>query len=111
MSSGRAIAIDNLLLNCAKLRPGSAVLFVNENDSESTSRETVEAIEARAREIGADVRSMWIDHVPGPEDMPAATLDAVVASDVAVFTTTWASAPLAAGARERPGRAQLCRHR
>ena len=86
MSSGRAIAIDNLLLNCAKLRPGSAVLFVNENDSESTSRETVEAIEARAREIGADVRSMWIDHVPGPEDMPAATLDAVVASDVAVFT-------------------------
>jgi hypothetical protein len=84
--SGRDIAIENLLLNCAKLRAGTSVLFVNENESESANRATVEAIEARARALGAEVRSMWIDHVPGPEDMPAEVLDAVAASDVAVFT-------------------------
>ncbi len=84
--SGRAVAIDNLLLNCAKMRAGTTILFVNENGTEAVSRDTVEAIEARARELGGSVTSLWLDHVPGPEDMPQSVLDAVAASDVAVFT-------------------------
>jgi hypothetical protein len=84
--SGRAVAIDNLLLNCAKIRAGTTLLFVNENSTEAVSRDTVEAIENRARELGANVTSLWLDHVPGPEDMPPSVLSAVAASGVAVFT-------------------------
>jgi len=83
---GRSIAIDNLLLRCAKIAPGQAVLFVNEIDSPNVDRRTVEAIEARARDLGATVTTIWAQLVPGPDDIPAQIVNAIAASDVTIIS-------------------------
>jgi hypothetical protein len=83
---GRSVAIDNLLLHCAKIKPAQRVLFINETDSPSVDRATVEAIAARARELGAEVSTIWASRVPGPDEIPEHIVAGISASDVTIIS-------------------------
>jgi len=84
----RIAGTDNLLVNCAQVKPGADVLFVNESGRDAVSRQTVAFIEARARELGANVKSIWIGQVAGPESIPSDVIDAIQDADVTIFNHT-----------------------
>jgi len=84
----RKTAADNLLINCAHIEQGSVVLFVNESGREAVSRDTVTFIENRARALGANVRSIWLGAVAGPESIPDPVIEAIKNADVSIFNHT-----------------------
>ena len=66
----RRTGADNLLINCAHVGRGTNVLFVNESGREAVSRDTVNYIEQHARQLGANIKSIWAGAVAGPESIP-----------------------------------------
>jgi hypothetical protein len=81
-------AADNLLINCARIERGSDVLFVNESGRKAVSRDTVAFIENRARDLGANVKSIWLGAVAGPESIPDAIIQSIKDADVSIFNHT-----------------------
>lgn len=84
----RLSGTDNLLINCARIDAGTNVLFVNELGRDAISRDTVAFIENRARELGANVKSIWAAPVAGPESIPDDIIAAIQAADVTIFNHT-----------------------
>jgi hypothetical protein len=84
----RKTAADNLLINCARIGKGSDVLFVNESGREAVSHDTVTFIENRARALGANVRSIWLGAVAGPESIPDPIIESIRTADVSIFNHT-----------------------
>jgi hypothetical protein len=79
---------DNLLVNCAHIGRGTDVLFVNESGREAVSRATVAYVEQRARQLGANVKSIWTGAVAGPESIPDTIIQAIKDADVTIFNHT-----------------------
>jgi hypothetical protein len=77
--------LENLLVNCAGISKGTHVLFVNEPDTITVDRATIDLIEGAARDLGADVHSMWIGPVPGPESIPENVIAAIRDAQVSIF--------------------------
>ncbi len=75
---------DNLLLNCAALKPGQTVLVINEK-AVWAERAAIEFIEARARQLGAKVQSVWTGRPAGPDSIPAELSAAITAADITIF--------------------------
>lgn len=75
---------DNLLLNCARIVPGTRVLFVNER-SPGVDADLVAFLEVRAGELGAQVSSIWPGRAASPEAIPGEVMDAIDAADCAIF--------------------------
>jgi hypothetical protein len=84
----RTTAADNLLINCAHIKQGTEVLFVNESGRDAVSRDTVTFIENRARAHGANVRAIWLGAVAGPESIPDPIIEAITKADVSIFNHT-----------------------
>ncbi len=84
----RTTAADNLLINCAHIKQGTEVLFVNESGRDAVSRDTVTFIENRARALGASVRTIWLGAVAGPESIPDPIIEAITKADVSIFNHT-----------------------
>lgn len=80
----RIVAADNLLLNCAEIRAGTDVLFVNEA-GKGVDRTIVEFLEARARHHGAKVTSIWPARAESPEAIPADVAGAIERAPVTIF--------------------------
>jgi hypothetical protein len=83
--SERAIALDNLLRRCARIKPGQRVLVLNETDSDVVEPEIVELIADHARELGAEVRTLWSEHVERPDQIRDDILTAIAEADVTIF--------------------------
>lgn len=81
----RSEGARNLLVNCAGIKPGMKVLFVNESGTPTIDKDTVTSLENGARALGADVKSIWAGPVPGPESIPDTIMSAIAASDVSIF--------------------------
>ncbi|HUZ73252.1 MAG TPA: hypothetical protein VMU87_09710 [Stellaceae bacterium] len=75
---------DNLLLNCAALKPGQTVLVINE-PAVWAERPAIEFIEARARVLGGKVQSVWTGRPSGPDAIPAELSAAIAAADITIF--------------------------
>jgi hypothetical protein len=84
MESLRRIAADNLLVNCAGVRAGTEVLFVNEA-SKGVDREVIAFLEQRARELGATVRSIWPARAESPEAIPDDVAAAIENAPITIF--------------------------
>lgn len=84
----RKTAAANLLTNCARIERGADVLFVNESGRAAISRDTVALLESHARELGANVKSIWLGAVAGPESIPDNVIDAITDADVSIFNHT-----------------------
>ena len=78
------VAADNLLLDCAGVRAGMDVLFVNEA-GKGVDRGVVEFLEARARHHGARVRSLWPARAESPEAIPADVAKAIEEAPITIF--------------------------
>lgn len=74
----------NLLQACAGIEPGMKVLFVNE-DGAGVDRELVSFLEGRARELGAQVSSIWPSRASSPDAIAPDVMDAIDAADCAIF--------------------------
>ena len=77
-------AADNLLVNCAGIRSGADVLFINEN-GKGVDRGVVEFLEARALHHGAKVRSLWPPRAEAPEAIPADVAKAIEDAEITIF--------------------------
>jgi hypothetical protein len=77
-------AADNLLLDCAGIRPGSDVLFINER-GKGVDPAVVAYLEARARAHGARVRSLWPARAESPEAIPAEVMAAIESAEITIF--------------------------
>lgn len=84
----RLAGTDNLLVHCARVTQGTNLLFVNETGREAISRQTIGFIEDRARELGANVKSLWVGQVAGPEFIPDDIIAAIQKADVTIFNHT-----------------------
>lgn len=74
----------NLLQACAGIEPGMKVLFVNE-DGAGVDRELVSFLEGHARELGAQVSSIWPSRASSPDAIAPDVMDAIDAADCAIF--------------------------
>lgn len=79
-----ALGIDNLLINCGEIAPGANVLFVNE-PAYWVERHLVEMMEGRARQLGANVSSLWRERISGSESVPTEVIRAIEGADVTIF--------------------------
>lgn len=77
-------AADNLLINCAEIGKGKDVLFINER-GKGVDPEIVAFLEARARQLGASVRSLWPARAESPEAIPADVMSAIKGAEVTIF--------------------------
>src|SRR5262249_46801638 len=75
---------DNLLLNCAELKPGQRMLVVNEK-ALWAHRDAIDFIEDRARELGGVVQSVWADRPISPEFIPEDLAKTIRDADVTLF--------------------------
>ncbi|HVZ54319.1 MAG TPA: hypothetical protein VG986_20310 [Pseudolabrys sp.] len=79
--------IDNLLINCAEVKSGANVLFINE-PSFFIERDAVEAMEERARMLGATVTSLWTGRAGGPDSIAESIIKQIEAADITIFNHT-----------------------
>lgn len=84
-------ALENLLVDCGGVSKGTKVLFVNETGTIAIDRATVERIEGAARDLGAEVKSIWMGPVPGPESIPDNVIDAIAEAQVSIFNHSMGS--------------------
>lgn len=80
----RLAGADNLLRACAGITAGSKVLFINEA-AKGVDRSVVEYLEARARELGATVTSLWTGRAESPEAIPQDVMSAIDDSPCTIF--------------------------
>lgn len=78
------IGVDNLLINCGEIGTGANVLFINE-PSYWVERDIVEMMEERARQLNANVTSLWASRMSGPESVPAEIIRQIEVADVTIF--------------------------
>jgi hypothetical protein len=81
----RTVAADNLLINCAEIRAGTEVLFVNER-GKGVDPAIIAFLEERARFHGAKVTSLWPARAASPEDIPADVARAIEEAPVTIFS-------------------------
>jgi hypothetical protein len=81
------IGIDNLLIQCAQVKSGADVLFINE-PAMFVERPAVEAMEERARLLGARVTSLWTGRAAGPETIAEEIIRKIEAADITIFNHT-----------------------
>jgi len=81
----RAAAIDNLLVQAGRIGTGRKVLFVSEAGKHSVEPSVVAALEARARDLGAEVRSVWPPVFTGPEAIDAQLVSDITWADVTIL--------------------------
>jgi len=79
-----ALAADNLLVNCAEIGTGKDVLFINEH-GKGIDPEVVAFLEARARDHGAKVRSLWPARAESPEAIPPEVMAAIEGAEITIF--------------------------
>ena len=86
---GAAIAIDDLLDNCARIRPGQEVLIVSHIDGlyggdNLVDQETVSWIQEGVQHRGANASVLWIDEQAKPHAwrLPPIVKAALAASDI-----------------------------
>lgn len=79
--------IDNLLINCAEVKAAANVLFINE-PSFFVERDAIVAIEERARQLGAKVKSIWTDRAAGPESISPSIIREIEVADITIFNHT-----------------------
>jgi hypothetical protein len=75
---------DNLLLNCAELKPGQSVLVISET-AIWVERAAIDYIEERARALGAKVESVWTGRPAGPDAIAPQLSRAIEAADITIF--------------------------
>lgn len=91
---GAAVAVDDLLDQCAKILPGQEVVILAHLDGlhggdNLVDEEAVSWIQAGVQHRGANASVLWIDEVPKPHAwrLPPVVRAALVASDVFINTS------------------------
>jgi hypothetical protein len=79
--------IDNLLINCAEVKTGANVLFINE-PAMFIERPAIEAIEERTRQLDGRVTSLWTGRAAGPESIAEDIIRQIEAADITIFNHT-----------------------
>ncbi len=82
--AARMAGADNLLLSCAGLRKGQSVLFVNEKGP-GVAPDVIAFLEARARDLGAELHSVWPERAASPEAIPEALMKDIERANVTIF--------------------------